>query len=85
VLSLLWGPTRFGVFVVSDRQSPVDLFAAWVEIRMGEVDNLVDEARAKVAAIPDQRVLWEMVGELLLQVRMLEHDVAELLKKARQS
>jgi hypothetical protein len=73
------------VFVVSGGQGPVDLFAAWVEIRMGEVDNLVDEARAKVAAIPDQRVLWEMVGELLLQVRMLEHDVAELLKKARRS
>ena len=85
MLSLLWGPARFGVFVVSSDQGPVDLFAAWVEIRMGEVDNLVDEARAKVAAIPDQRVLWEMVGELLLQVRMLEHDVAELLKKARRS
>jgi hypothetical protein len=49
---------------------------------MSEVDGLVDEARERVEALPDQRVLWSLFGELLLQVRCLEREVAEL-KAAR--
>jgi hypothetical protein len=49
---------------------------------MAEVDDLVAEARARVEALPDQRVLWSLFGELLLEVRGLAHEVAEL-KAAR--
>jgi hypothetical protein len=60
-----------------------ELVAEWAGVRMAEVDALVAEARAKVAAIPDSRVLASVVGELLLRVRALELDVAELRKEAR--
>jgi hypothetical protein len=60
-----------------------ELVAEWAGVRMAEVDELVAEARAKVAAIPDRRVLAAIVGELLLRVRALELDVAELRKAAR--
>jgi hypothetical protein len=69
--------------VVSDQQTPADLLASWVEIRMDEVDHLVEEAHAKVEALPDQRVLWSLFGELLLTVRALEAEVAELRKAVR--
>jgi hypothetical protein len=39
----------------------------WLAIRMDEVDALVDEARSRVEAIPDQRVLWSLVGEIIVQ------------------
>jgi hypothetical protein len=55
----------------------------WLAIRMGEVDALVAEARERVEALPDQRVLWSLFGELLLEVRGLAHEVAELRKAAR--
>jgi hypothetical protein len=60
-----------------------ELVAEWAGVRMAEVDELVAEARAKVAAIPDRQVLAQVVGELILRVYMLEHDVAELRKGAR--
>jgi hypothetical protein len=55
-----------------------ELLGDWLAIRMGEVDDLVAEARARVVALPDQRVLWSLFGELLLQVRCLEREVADL-------
>ncbi|HEV8653700.1 MAG TPA: hypothetical protein VG276_30955 [Actinomycetes bacterium] len=60
-----------------------ELLGDWLAIRMDEVDALADEARAKVAAIPDQRACWSVVGELLLRVAVLEQDVAALKKAAR--
>jgi hypothetical protein len=47
---------------------------------MDEVDALVDEAESKVAVLPDQRVLWSLVGETLVLLRGLELEVAELRK-----
>jgi hypothetical protein len=35
-----------------------ELLGDWLAIRMIEVDGLVDEARARVESLPDQRVLW---------------------------
>jgi hypothetical protein len=58
-----------------------DLLATWVGVKLEEVDALTEEARAKAAAIPDQRVLWSLYGELLLQLRSLELQVAELRKE----
>jgi hypothetical protein len=55
----------------------------WLAIRMAEIDALVVEARERVEALPDQRVLWSLFGELLLQVRCLEHEVAELKRWRR--
>jgi hypothetical protein len=60
-----------------------ELLATWVGAKLEEVDALAEQARAKVAAIPDRQVLAQVVGELILRVYMLEHDVAELRKGAR--
>jgi hypothetical protein len=75
------GPT-----IIDDRADPRrvgELLGDWLAIRMGEVDDLVAEARERVDALPDQRVLWSLFGELLLQVRCLEREVAELKKAIR--
>jgi hypothetical protein len=54
------------------------MLAAWVDVKMGEVDDLVDEARSRVAAIPDQRQLWLLAGETLVRLHALELEVAGL-------
>jgi hypothetical protein len=59
-----------------------ELLGDWLAIRMAEVDELVAEARVKVATLPDRRVLDQILGELVVRVRALELDVAEL-KAAR--
>jgi hypothetical protein len=71
---------------IPDRSDPKpvgELLAAWVGVRMAEVDTLVGEARAKAAAIPDQRHLWLICGEVLVRLAALELEVAELRKAAR--
>ena len=60
-----------------------ELLAAWVGAKLAEVDDLVDEARSRVEAIPDQRVLWSLVGEVIVLLRALELEVAELRNAAR--
>jgi hypothetical protein len=60
-----------------------ELLGAWLDVRMGEVDDLVAEARAKVATLPNERMLWECFGEWLLRLMALEREVAELRKAAR--
>jgi hypothetical protein len=50
---------------------------------MAEVDDLVDEARTKTAAIPDQRQLWLLVGELVVRVHCLELAADQQRKAAR--
>jgi len=60
-----------------------ELLGDWVAIRMEEVDALVDEGESKVAAIPDQRRLWLLLGETLVRLHCLEPEVAELRKGAR--
>ena len=60
-----------------------ELVAAWVGAKLAEVDDPVDEARSRVDAIPDQRVLFSLVGEVIVLLRALEVEVAELRKAAR--
>jgi hypothetical protein len=60
-----------------------ELLGDWLAIRMAEVDDLVAEARVKVDAIPDRRVLFTLLGELVIRVNAVELEVAELRKAAR--
>ena len=60
-----------------------ELLGDWLAIRMDEVDDLVDEARSRVDALPDQRVLFSLVGEVVVLLRALELEVAELRKAVR--
>jgi hypothetical protein len=60
-----------------------ELLACWVGAKLEEVDELVDEARSRVDAIPDQRVMWSLVGEVIVLLRALELEVAELRKAVR--
>jgi hypothetical protein len=55
-----------------------ELLATWVGVKLDEIDDLTDEAHRKVAALPEQRVLWELVGELVIELRMLDHQVTAL-------
>jgi hypothetical protein len=60
-----------------------ELVAAWVGAKLAEVDDLVDEARAKAAAIPDQQQLWLLFGELVVRVHCLELAMDQQRKAAR--
>ena len=60
-----------------------ELLAAWVGAKLAEVDDLVDEARSRVDAIPDQRQLWLLVGELVVRVHCLELAADQQRKAAR--
>ena len=60
-----------------------ELVAAWVGAKLAEVDDLVDEARSRVEAIPNQRVMWSLVGEVIVLLRALELEVAELKRGRR--
>lgn len=55
-----------------------DLLNAWLDIQMSRVDDLVDEAHSKVAAIPEWRRISGLVGELAIQSAVLQSEVAEL-------
>jgi hypothetical protein len=54
-----------------------DLLATWLSIQMDSVDDLVDEARHKVASIPSWKNVVELVGELVVRVHCLEQDLAD--------
>jgi hypothetical protein len=60
-----------------------ELLATWLSIRMAEVDALVEEGESKVAAIPDQRHLWLLLGETLVRLHCLELELAELKRGRR--
>jgi hypothetical protein len=78
--------TKDGAAILPDADDPRrigELLGAWLNIRMGEVDDLVAEARARVAAIPDQRTLWLLAGEILVRLAAVEHELPELRKAAR--
>jgi hypothetical protein len=75
-----------GPAMVPDRSDPTpvgELVAAWVGAKLAEVDDLVAEGRNRIEAIPDQRVLWSLVGEVIVLLRSLELEVAELRKATR--
>jgi hypothetical protein len=50
---------------------------------MDRVDALVDEGESKVAAIPDQRHLWLLLGETLVRLHCVELELAELKRGRR--
>jgi hypothetical protein len=60
-----------------------ELLGDWLGIRMAEVDALVDEGESKVAAIPDQRHLWLLLGETLVRLHCLELELADLKRGRR--
>jgi hypothetical protein len=72
--------------MVPDQNDPTpvgELVAAWVGAKLTEVDDLVAEGRSRVESIPDQRVMWSLVGEVIVLLRSLELEVAELRKATR--
>ena len=76
----------YGPAILPDADDPRrigELLCDWLAIRMEEVDALVDEAESKVAALPDQRVLFSLVGEVIVLLRALELEVAELKRVRR--
>jgi hypothetical protein len=66
-----------------DPQRIGELVASWVGAKVEEVDGLVAEARSRVESLPDLRTLWLLVGEILVRLAAVEHEVAELRKAAR--
>ena len=62
----------------ADPRAIGDLLNAWLSIQMDTVDDLVADARRKVNAIPDMRVLASIVGEQFILLRALETEVARL-------
>lgn len=72
--------------IIPDRHDPRrigELLATWIGCKVEEIDDLVAEARAKAAAIPDQRSLWLLAGEILVRLAAVEHELAGLRKAAR--
>ncbi len=67
----------------TDRHAVGELLSTWLGIRMDEIDDQVAEARARVDAIPDQRALWLLAGELTVRLLAVEQEIAELKKAAR--
>jgi hypothetical protein len=75
-----------GPVIVPDTGDPRrigELLGAWLDVRMGEVDDLVAEARLRVNAIPDVRTLWLILGEVLVRTAAVEYELAELRKASR--
>jgi hypothetical protein len=79
-------PSPSTAAILPDRGDPRrigELLGDWLAIQIDRVDALVEEGEAKVAAIPDQRHLWLLLGETLVRLHCLELEVAELRKGAR--
>jgi hypothetical protein len=77
--------TKGGAVIVPDAGDPRrvgELVAEWVGAKLAEVDDLVAEGRSKVEAIPDQRAVWLLVGELVMRLHVVEQEVAKLRKAA---
>jgi hypothetical protein len=71
---------------IPERSDPTpvgELVAAWVGAKLAEVDDLVAEAHSRVEAIPNQRVLWSLVGEVIVLLRALELEVDKLKRGRR--
>ena len=62
----------------ADPRAIGELLQTWIGVRMAEVDDLVDEARAKVAATPEWRTIAQLIGELVISQHALEAEVASL-------
>jgi hypothetical protein len=78
--------TTYGSPILPDQGDPRrigELLGDWLAIQMDRIDALVAEAESKAAAIPDQRVMWSLTGEVIILLRSLELEVAELRKAIR--
>jgi hypothetical protein len=62
----------------ADPRAIGELLQTWIGVKLDEVDGLVDEARQKAAAIPEWRVIAQLVGELVISQHALEVEVASL-------
>jgi hypothetical protein len=60
-----------------------ELLGVWMAIRMEEIDDLADEARDRAAAIPDQKTLWLLFGEVLVRLHCVEAQLAELQREPK--
>lgn len=70
-----------GAVIVPDAGDPRrigELLADWLGIQIDTVDSLTAEAAAKVATIPDRHTLLVLLGEIIVRLGALEHDVADL-------
>jgi len=79
-------PEGTAVTILPDQGDPRrvgELLGDWVGAKLAEVDGLVAEARSRVEAIPDQRTLWLLVGEVIVRLAVVEQELAELRKAAR--
>jgi hypothetical protein len=75
-----------GPVIVPDQGDPRrigELLGDWLGIQLDKVDALVDEADAKVAALPNLRDLWALFGELVVRVHFLESEVERLKGERR--
>jgi hypothetical protein len=61
-----------------DPRAVGDLLGTWLGVKLDQVDALVDDARSKVAAIPQWRVIAQLVGELVISQHALEAEVGQL-------
>lgn len=55
-----------------------DLLVTWVGIQMDTIDSMVADAQAKLATIPERGVLLSLLGELVIRVRAVELEIADL-------
>jgi hypothetical protein len=62
----------------ADPRAIGELLNTWLGIKVDQVDALVDDARGKVDALPDQRQLWLLFGEALVRLHVVELEVSQL-------
>jgi hypothetical protein len=55
-----------------------ELLRLWLGVKLDEVDDLVEEARQRVEALPDLRTMWFITGELTVRLAALELEVGRL-------
>jgi hypothetical protein len=55
-----------------------ELLRLWAGVKLDQVDDLVAEAEQKVAAIPDIRLLRQLVGELVVTQHWQQAEIADL-------
>lgn len=60
-----------------------ELLRLWVGVKLDQIDDLVAEAEAKTAALPDLRVLRQLTGETVILLYALQTEVADLKAEIR--
>ena len=60
-----------------------ELLRLWAGVKLDQIDDLVAEAEAKTAALPDLRVLRQLTGETVILLYALQTEVADLKAEIR--